>query len=146
MKFLSRESFLNHLEKFASSCLWVGVGKKSSLMAQNNLILWERFRLSVLYWFWWVFMSSFNCDWSLRCVWGFIACLWITRVWWQRYCMFVFGFLFGREPEKPLVVHRADLQTARGSGVWRGGGFKPPAILPVCFIYIPKDAQLCQVQ
>jgi len=33
---------------------------------------------------------------------------------------FLSGLLFGREPDKPLVVRWTDIQTARGSRVWRG--------------------------
>lgn len=122
----------------------MGVGKKSSLAAQNNLILWGKFpplrRVCALHGIW-VLKSSFS--WMIsqqssvfrryifrgHCVRFAALVFWIMYVWRQRYCMFVFcflsGLLFGREPEKPLVVHRTDIQTARGSRE-TGGGIQTP--------------------
>ncbi len=143
----SCESFLNHLRSFGSSCLCVGVGKKSSLTAQNNLILWGMVPplrpLLMGSWFWWVL-------WAVLAVtdhYAVFACLWITRVVTEILYVFVSvfssGFLFGREPEKPLVVHRADLQTARGSGVWRGDSSPLQSFQSVSFTYqkIPSCAK-----
>lgn len=99
----SCESFLNHLRSFGSSCLCVGVGKKSSLTAQNNLILWGKVPplrpLLMGSWFWWVLAVTDH--------YAVFACLWITRVWWQRYCMFLYlffhlGFCLAGNQKSPL--------------------------------------------
>lgn len=46
------------------------------------------------------------------------------------YIWFSSGLLFGRRPENPLVVQRADIQTACGSWVWRGiqAPYNPPSL------------------